>query len=388
MGTALALLCLLLPGIVPAAGAAQANQGLQDGWAVGDQGQITGGQLLSDELGYMQQAGAGWVRVNFRLGQCFTNWTSIGCNGLTALQTYDQVLANIQTKNLKVLGLLSSEAWPGQQTDWTANNAENAGGNGNNAYLQAFVQNAAGVLAGHYNGANGALITQWEIWNEPNAWTSNSSPGVYTGGSFIYPSNFAQLLIQARSTIKNADGAAMVVSGGLLGLDSGGSHNGAHNGYKSKGGGANCPSTVQSGGDYLCSTYSMGWQYAGWLKGAGPFDATGQHLYINQGSTASSSYVGKYLNDVRKVYVNFGGDPSSKQTQVTEFGWTTASVSLTVQAQNLQTAYQTFKSTSYVGRGYWYRTQDLGVTNDDYGLVDTNGNRKPSFASYQQYATY
>jgi hypothetical protein len=79
------------------------------GWlGVGDQGQITGGQLLGDELNTIQQAGAGWVRVNFRLGQCFANWTSVGCNGLTALPTYDQVLSNVQSKNLKVLGMLSS----------------------------------------------------------------------------------------------------------------------------------------------------------------------------------------------------------------------------------------------------------------------------------------
>src|ERR1051326_6734166 len=388
LAAALAAVCLALPMIVPSAGAAQSNQGLQDGWAVGDQGQTTGGQLLADELGYMQQVGAGWVRVNFRLGQCFTNWTSTGCNGLTALQTYDKVLANVQAKNLKVLGLLSSETWPGQQSDWTANNFENAGGNGNNAYIQAFVRNAAAVLATHYNGTNGTLITQWEIWNEPNAWTSNPSPGVYSGSSFIYPSNFAQLVIQARTTIKNANGTAQAVSGGLLGLDSSAAHNGAHNGYKGKGGDGNCPSTVPSGGDYLCSTYGMGWQYAGWTKGAGPFDSVGQNLYVNQGTSTSSSNIQKYLNDLHKVYGNFGAEPSSKQTLVTEFGWTTASVSLTIQAQNLQTAYQTFKGTSYVGRGYWYRTQDLGVTSDYYGLVDTNGNQKPSFTAYQQYATY
>src|SRR5690242_4948888 len=119
-GACLAL-CVLLLSSAPAATAAQGNQGLQDGWAVGDSGQINGGQLLSDELGYMQTAGAGWVRVNFRLGMCFANWTSIGCNGLTALQTYDQVVANVQSKNLKILGLMTSEAWPGQSIDWTAN---------------------------------------------------------------------------------------------------------------------------------------------------------------------------------------------------------------------------------------------------------------------------
>jgi hypothetical protein len=132
----------------------------------------------------------------------------------------------------------------------------------------------------------------------------------------------------------------------------------------------------------------MGWQYAGWTKGAGPFDAVGQHLYINQGTTSSSSTIQKYLNDVRKIYVNFGGDPSSKQTQVTEFGWSTGSVSSTVQAQNLQNAHSAYKGTSYVGRAYWYRNQDLGVAADYYGLIDTNANQKPSFSAYQHYATY
>jgi len=299
------------------------------------------------------------------------------------------VLANVQARNLKVLGLLSSEAWHGQQSDWTANNAENtAGGNGNNAYMQAFAQNAAGVLAGHFNGANGPLIGQWEVWSEPNAWSLNPSPGVYTGSSFVYPSNFAQLLAQADAAIKRANSTAVVVSGGLLGLDSGGAHAGARNGFKAKVGAAKCPSTVASGADYFCSTYAMGWQVAGWIKGAGPFDAVGQHLYVDQGTTTSSKAVQTYLTDLRKVYTAFGHESSSKQTHVTEFGWSTGSVSPSIQAQNLQTAYQTFRGTSYVGRGYWYRTEDLGVTNDYYGLLDTNGTQKLSFAAYQQFAIY
>jgi hypothetical protein len=63
-------------------------------------------------------------------------------------------------------------------------------------------------------------------------------------------------------------------------------------------------------------------------------------------------------------------------------------VSPSVQATNLQTAYQAFKSAGYVGRGYWYRTQDLGAANDYFGLVTTNGATKPAFTGYQQYANY
>ena len=37
-------------------------------------------------FGSIQSAGAGWVRINFRLGACFADWVSVGCNGKTALE--------------------------------------------------------------------------------------------------------------------------------------------------------------------------------------------------------------------------------------------------------------------------------------------------------------
>ena len=50
---------------IPAATVTQANQGLQYGAVIDDTGQI----LLHDEaLSRMVQAGAGWVKLNFRLG--------------------------------------------------------------------------------------------------------------------------------------------------------------------------------------------------------------------------------------------------------------------------------------------------------------------------------
>jgi hypothetical protein len=234
------------------------------------------------------------------------------------------------------------------------------------------------------------MISQWEVWNEPNAWTTSPSAGIYTGGSFMYPSNFAALLSQAKSamTAKTANPAAIVISGGLLGLDAGGhGRSGLSNGYKSANASA-CPSSVPSGGDYLCATYDMGRKYDGWTNGHSPFDVVGQHLYINQGGSTTGNAVSKYLNDLRGVYESYGGEPAARQTQVTEFGWSSGSVSLNTQAKNLQTAYQTFKGTPSIARAYWYRTQDLGVAADYYGLVDTNGGLKPAFSAYQKYAAY
>src|SRR6185437_12738881 len=99
----------------------------------------------------MALAGAGWVRINFRLGACFSNWTTVGCNGQTALQSYDQVVASAQTQHLQILGLMSNESWQGDQSQWVANNAEKVpNGTGDNPYVQGFAQNAAGVLAQHF----------------------------------------------------------------------------------------------------------------------------------------------------------------------------------------------------------------------------------------------
>jgi hypothetical protein len=161
--------------------------------------------------------------------------------------------------------------------------------NGLNRYIQSFDQRAAGVLASHFS----ASVTAWEIWNEPNAWSSNPSLGVYTGSSFMYPSNFAQLLTQTRAAVKSAAPGAIALSGGLL----------------------------------------------------------IRHCLVHRTTGVSSAVV---------------------------------------QAQNLEVAYRTFMpaKTAYVARAYWYRTQDLGVAADYYGLVDTNGGTKAAYTAYQQYAAY
>jgi hypothetical protein len=184
-------------GVAPSA-VAQGDQGLNAGWAVDDSGNIDVDGSVSYLAPTIAKAGAGWVRINFRLGGCFTSWSSVGCNNQTALHTYDQVVARAQAEHLKILGLLTNESWLGDQTAWNTNNAENvAGANGDNAYVQAYAQNVAAVLAQHFNGTIGV----WEVWNEPNAWTGSPAPGQFSGGSYMYPSNYAWLLRRSYSAI-------------------------------------------------------------------------------------------------------------------------------------------------------------------------------------------
>jgi hypothetical protein len=387
------------------ADAAKGRQGLQGGWAVNDSGQIQFTHSLSSEYPIIQQAGAGWVRINFRLGACFSDWqapTSVCQNTAyapTATAIYDAIVNMALNDHFTVLGLLSNESWPGSQSDWTANNTENTSLNGSNNYISWFATSAAGYLAAHFAGR----VSQWEVWNEPNAWTSNPSPGVFSGGSFIYPSNFAWLLSQSYSAIKSASASNVIISGGLFGTDPSGSpatvvvngkarqvikHASVGIPAASPATPTTCTSSVPSGASYLCSTYQMGISQANWKAGAYPLDTVGQHLYINISTSTSSSNVTTYLSDVRNAYVAFEGQTTVKNTQVTEVGWTTASVSNHLQAINLQTAFQTFKGTAYVARAYWFDVQDIPEASLYFGLVTSTGTQKPALMAYQKYATY
>ncbi|HEV7662761.1 MAG TPA: hypothetical protein VGQ62_04440 [Chloroflexota bacterium] len=411
---ALAVLAPALPAqtvLAHSNAVAQADQGLNGGWAIDDAGHITFVHSLTSSLGAMHDAGAGWVRIVFRLGGCYPNWTSRGCDGRTALQAYDEVVASIRGQNLHVLGILTSESWLGSQNDWVANNAETAGGNGDNAFAQGFAQGAAAVVAQHFVGQ----VVDWEVWNEPNAWTDTDGVGHFWGSSYMYPSNYAWLLRRSYTAIKNAQPSARVLFGSLFAHESFGVQtmvqvNGKSQRVTKRGDmpgarrpapraaaltirlatacASNAPAGADSGASYLCATYAVGLGYASWAAGAYPFEDVGQHLYLGLGTTVSGATVSTYLQDLRQAYLAYEGSSTSKRTLVTEVGWPTDQVSPQVQADNLRIAFQTLRNTSFVGRSFWFNTQDAPEAGLYYGLVDTNGSAKQAFAAFQQYATY
>jgi hypothetical protein len=354
------------------------------------------------------------------------------------------------------------------QTDWIADAYETTGGarNGDNPYIRAFASNAVAVLAKHFSGTTVAgdgtpvpRIDSWEIWNEPNAYTGRDARGNPTGGSYVYPSNFAWLLKRSYAAVVAAQPAgAQVIAGGLFAHDpvgatatvqrpdgtlaretrrgdlvgearrglpprpdapgapppapSGGSQtprptadtsaSRGPGGPAAPAGGATCPGPVagmasgaDSGREYLCATYKLGRDPRGGKWGSTvPFHHVGQHLYIDQGAATTADRLKRYLSDLRQVYVANEPTGAAKTTHVTELSWSTDAVTPSVQAQNLETAYATFNpanagggAVTYVGRAYWFRTQDT-VFGDSHGLIDTAGAPKPAFAGYQRTATY
>lgn len=385
--------------------AAAGNQGLQGGWAIDDGGNVAFPHSVKNQLPLMVDAGAGWVRVNFRLGGCYANWADIGCNGVAATAPYDAVVNDARARGLKVLGLLSPESWHGAQAAWTANSAEIAAGSGDNAYLQAFSQGAAVVLVRHFHGR----ISAWQVWNEPNVWASNPAPGVYTGGTFIYPSNFAWLLrhVYEDTRIAGLTGVAFV-SGGVVGHDPAGltrlvaaTPTQLHGEYRPA-----KPmlrpdlSAAPSGAPYLISTYEQGVLYAGWndikqTYQSYPLDAVGQHLYVDQFGRTTSSTINAYLNDLRQAYLALEGGQTTKKTIVTEVGWSTAYVSAATQSDNLRVAYSTFKAAPFVSNAYWFSVQDVPEAGLYFGLQTGGsardgykGKPKPAFRTYQKHAVF
>ena len=403
----LLMVLLLTVGPGQALAVSQGNQGLQDGWAIDDN---EGKVLFTDAVAAkMAEAGAGWVRINFRLGG-FRDWTETDTFGYSALDLYDQVVANASNNNLKVLGLLSNESWRGDQSEWQANSAERDGGNGDNEYLRNVSLNAAVILAEHFAGR----VDLWEVWNEPNAYTTYSDEEGYIGSSFIYPSNFAWLLRHVYEDVKTAEiSGERFVSGGVFGHDLGGLATIVEGRPVIKRGDPMRPgygvrlerdskrssaasSVSESGSDYLRATYDQGKANAGWedLKatyGSYPLDGIGQHLYIDQGGATSAEKIGTYLRDVRDAYTAYEDEKTAKQTLVTEVGWATDRVSKRTQADNLKTAYGEFKETTYLQTAYWFQLRDIPPADLYYGLLtpfDEPWKEKHSWKAYQTYAVF
>src|SRR5262249_2454229 len=223
-------LVIAWPGPPTEAKGGQFDQGLQDGWSFDNEGNMLGFDLLSEQFGLMQRAGAGWVRMHFRLGECYTDWIEPGCraDGQTALELYDVAVDRALSHGLKILGLLTHESWRGEfHGAWNVNNVENGGTDGNNRWIVQFANNAAYPIAAHFKDK----IQAWEVWTKPNAWTEHEGT-VYGGGTFIYPSNYAQLLRKSSAAFKAANPNAIFISGGLLGHDVDVKHQGLQGTYR------------------------------------------------------------------------------------------------------------------------------------------------------------
>lgn len=386
VGAALLVRPLLPDVVLSAAPRFESKPGLQSGTALNDDGNVDFPNSLRSNLPLIRDAGAGWVRIEFRLGNHFRDWTTKDSRGISAIEYYDVLVNEARDQNgLKVLGVISHESWPGTQDEWRTGNAEYQGGNGDNAYLQAFSQQAVVVLVERFQGR----VDEWEIWDEPNAFTTVEG-GEPHGGSYIYPSNFAQLLRHVWQDTRRFP-KARIVSGGLLSTD---------HGVRPRQG---VPAHVlqsTSGGQYVSETYRLGRRLANWdtirdQSGSYPLDDVGVHLYVDQSQPTTAAKVKSAVEEVRDAYVAFEGPKTPKRLVITEVGWSTSLVSQKIQAGNLQTTYATLIGLPYVRNAYWYLAQDVTGSDDAFGLQTAgartnqyNGIPKLALDAYREITSY
>ncbi|HVL96604.1 MAG TPA: hypothetical protein VM266_12155, partial [Solirubrobacteraceae bacterium] len=212
-------------------------------------------------------------------------------------------------------------------------------------------------------------VAAWQVWNEPNA-------GVFWIGG-PEPARYSALLKAAYPRIKAADPAAIVVTGGLV-----------HNDFY-----------------FVESLYR---------HGAGDsFDAVGTHMSTacltpgpgfyerNQDNGRIDKY---YFTAYREVHQSLADRGHGDKPIFMEIGWSTAhdqpcnvgnkkgpsGVTEAEQARFLTEAYQCLASDGYVRAAAWFSLQDATRQYHSYdsrmGLVDFNGNLRPSFGAMQTVA--
>lgn len=297
--------------------------------------------LSAADIALLVTAGVKVARVELRLGSAHTTWES------ALLANYRTVILMLQEAGISVVGLLDAALVAGaKQEAWNQNNAETTpGASATNPFVDSFVQAVAQIVL-----ALGDVVSRFEIWNEPNSYSTRSGT-VYNGGSYIYPSVYATLLTRAYEVIAGLQPAAGVLTGGLFAHNIGGTLSRASAGESYLG--ALCSVLAARG----CGT-SRPW----------PFTAVGYHLYLDQGGALGAGHVTTYVGWIAETLLAWKIPAAQSGLLVTETGWTTHAVSPAVQAANLAALYAECATLGAVSGVLWFLLSDVPAANLSYGL--------------------
>ena len=338
--------------LAAAAGAARADEfhGLNAG------APVWGGavQFTPQKAADFAATGTKAIRVNFRLDSGATSWNT------TQLNLYDQVIQNARNAGLEVLGLFSNETVAGGQAAWN----NDPDGDGINSYVNDFADTALFLVDRYKND-----IKQFEIWNEPNAWTNPAyqSDPLNAGGTYILPRVYAQMLSESYRHL-NAGGQSLLddynislATGGLLAHDIGGSF-----------------STAMP---YMQEVYDRTSVWSSFQADTGlayPWEDFGYHFYVSQGSAVPTSQLNNYFNAVRATKT---ANSDISNIVVTEFGWQTVGTNTEeLQRDNMATAYNFLESQGDVSGSYWYQWTDDST--GAWGIVHGDGTHKLSYDEF------
>jgi hypothetical protein len=304
------------------------------------------------------ETGASCVRVNFILGPWNTPHDAAphGSANRTWFQTYDEIVNGFVNRGVKVYGLIGAEAVH-----------SSAAGVNNEQYVQDYKANFVEIV-GHFKDR----IRIYESFNEPNDWAGGSS-------AQVQPQWFARMLEEIYLGVKYEDGHSSetswqveLISGPFFSHD------------------------LDNVASYLQDVINVGindlhWNEVKTKTGSFPFDGLGYHIYVKQGSSDPSEIRNKMksnLDAVWGVFTDLEGEDTPKKIHVSELGWTTDYVTETVQADNLDTAFNYLKGDQRIRLGVWFCLKDF--PSGHYGIFRESGlglsDRKPSWYRFYNQA--
>ena len=256
---------------------------------------------------------------------------------------YDQLAQDYDTNSISPLGLLA------YGTDWASTYP---GQSDSDMYLPNldawadFVQHTVERYDGDGNSdvPGGYVISDWEMWNEPNhSGYFKLAPGTNPNNTYYW---YGQLLKRGYQAAKAANPNANVVFGGTSGSDVSFIKN----------------VVDQSGGVY--------------------FDTMAIHPYRDFGKPeefkTGQDTLQYQLGQVISLAKNYGNKP----IWLTEIGWSTDVPGLTetIKANYLARTFQIALSMPLVQKIFIYDLKDAG---DGFGLINSSWSNKTSYSTYQ-----
>jgi hypothetical protein len=300
-------------------------------------GQVFGATDFT-HLERLHQLGAQVVRIDFRPVSGLLAWTPGALLGL-----YASLLEKYTRAGMEIVGVLGPALIPGDQAHWDSPIPVTAEG-----YRWAWLAAARAVVQAF------PWVLAWEIWNEPNAFTTMPPRGIPSGGTYMSPANYAGLLDAAYRAL--APLGARILGGSLFAHDIKGQQDSASTGLY-----------------YWAAVLETQHRHRPDLRI--PCDGLAYHPYLARGGALPAGRLTRYLETI----VPLGrGIP----TWITEAGWSTVcGVDPTTQASNITTLLHEAQS-ALVETCLIYTLADEPRAGLAFGLCDQALDPKPAFAAF------
>lgn len=332
------------PSPTPSPSALHPRAGVNAGQPIDDAGGV------HDQSARIRETGAGWARVNFRLG----SYASVDDPAWQA--AFDGLVDAYVAAGVQVYGLIGGESFT------------SSGAMGSEEWLDDYAVAFVKIVDLFKD-----RVRVFESFNEPNDWGGGTS-------AQLPADRFARALERLYLAVKHDAGhlgdpawQVTMVSGPLFTHD------------------------LDDGAAYLDAVYDWGrtmgaWDYACAQTGSFPLDGIGHHVYVREESTATAAEVQAALTvhadaiaAVSLSHESGCGATASKRLWVSEVSWNAEYVGEDVQARNVGVMFDVLDPHPDVAAFFWFTLDDF--PGGPYGLHRLDGTRRPAWDAFHARAT-